>query len=89
MSEGFDGNFTLEIMPRNTVSKNKNAINLNVQVILFEENGIWVAYCPALELSSCGDDDNDAKKTFEQEMRIFLKETDRKGTLERYLLKLG
>jgi hypothetical protein len=48
-----------------------------------------VAYCPALELSSYGDDQNDAKEAFGEAMKIFLSETDRKGTLERYLLKLG
>ncbi len=76
-------------MAKNTVSKNRNSINVNVQVVLFQEDGIWVAYCPALELSSYGDDENDAKEAFEEAMQIFLSETDRKGTLERCLLKLG
>lgn len=76
-------------MTKNTVSKNRNSINVNVQVILFQEDGIWVAYCPALELSSYGDNENDAKEAFEEAMQIFLSETDRKGTLERCLLKLG
>lgn len=76
-------------MAKNTVSKNRNSINVDVQVILFQEDGIWVAYCPALELSSYGDDETDAKEAFEEAMQIFLSDTDRKGTLERYLLKLG
>lgn len=71
------------------MSKDRNSINIDVQVILFQENQTWVAYCPALEPSSYGDDPNDAKEAFDQEMQIFVKETDRKGTLERYLLKLG
>lgn len=76
-------------MAKNTVSKLRNSINVTVQVVLFQEDGIWVAYCPALELSSYGDDKDDAREAFEAAMKIFLSETDRKGTLERYLLKLG
>jgi hypothetical protein len=66
-------------MAKNTLQKVRNSINLNVQV----------AYCPALEVSSYGDDENDAKESFEEAMQIFLSETDRKGTLEKYLLKMG
>lgn len=76
-------------MAKNTVSKSKNSININVQVVLFQEDKMWVAYCPALEISSYGDDQEDAKTAFDEAMTIFLKETDRKGTLERCLLKMG
>ncbi len=76
-------------MAKNTVSQIRNSINVNVQVVLFQEDGIWISYCPALELSSYGDNQEDAKKAFEEAMKIFLQETDRKGTLERCLLKLG
>jgi len=76
-------------MAKNTVLKNRNSIHVSVQVVLFQEDGIWVAYCPALELSSYGDDENDAKGAFGEAMQIFLSETNRKGTLERCLLKLG
>lgn len=76
-------------MSKNAVQKERNSLNVNVQVALFQEDGIWVAYCPALEVSSYGDDKKEAKKAFEEAMQIFLSETDRKGTLERYLLKLG
>ena len=76
-------------MVKESLLQNRNSINVNVQVTLFQEDGMWVAYCPALELSSYGDDQNDAKQAFGEAMRIFLSETDRKGTLERYLLKLG
>lgn len=76
-------------MTKNTLLKDRNSINVNVQVALFQEDGIWIAYCPALEVSSYGDDQSDAKQAFEEAMKIFLAETERKGTLEKYLLKLG
>lgn len=76
-------------MHRDKILKIKDSIDVEVQVILFEEDKMWIAYCPALELSSYGDDPEDARKAFDEAMAIFFKETDRKGTLERYLLKLG
>jgi len=76
-------------MAKNALRKDRASINVNVEVIVFQEDETWVAYCPALELSSYGDDENDAKQAFDEAMKIFISETDRKGTLERYLLKLG
>lgn len=76
-------------MQKNTLQKKRNLLNLNVEVALFKEEGIWVAYCPALEVSSYGDDKDEAKVAFEEALQIFLAETERKRTLEKYLLKLG
>lgn len=76
-------------MTKNTLQKDRNSLKVNVQVALFQEDGIWVAYCPALEVSSYGDEKEEAKQAFEEAMKIFLAETERKGTLEKYLLKLG
>lgn len=76
-------------MAKNILQKDRNSLNVKVQVALFQEDGIWVAYCPALEVSSYGDDKNEAKGAFEEAMQIFISETERKGTLEKYLLKLG
>lgn len=76
-------------MNNNLLKKNKNSIITHVQVVLFKEEETWVAYCPALELSSYGVNKEDAKAAFEEAMNIFIEETERKGTLERFLLKLG
>jgi hypothetical protein len=64
-------------------------IEVKLAVILFQEAGQYVSYCPALELSSYGDDEQEAKEAFEDALNIFIEETTRKGTLERELLKLG
>ena len=76
-------------MKKNILQKDRNLLNVSVEVALFQEDDIWVAYCPALEVSSYGDDKDEAKESFEEAMQIFLAETERKGTLEKYLLKLG
>ena len=60
-----------------------------VPVIFFRENDSIVAYCPALELSTCGNDIKEAKKNFEECLKIYLTETIKNGTLEKDLLKLG
>jgi hypothetical protein len=71
------------------IKKTPNAIIVGLHVKLVEEHGYFVAYCPALELSSYGKERETAKKRFEEEVAIFLTETERKGSLEKYLLKMG
>ena len=77
-------------MPRKqTISKKKNYIRVDLNVLFVKEGDYIVAYCPALELSSYGDNEDEAKSAFEASLKIFLDETSRKGTLEKVLLKLG
>lgn len=64
-------------------------IKLSVAVFLTKEGESYVAYCPALELSSYGDTIDDAKEGFEDALNIFVEETHKKGTLEKMLLHLG
>lgn len=44
-----------KFMAEIALQKSRNSVNVNIQVVLFQEDGMWVAYCPALELSSYGD----------------------------------
>lgn len=76
-------------MSKQTLLKSDSSIQVQVDVLIFEEHGSYVAYCPALEVSSYGDTKDEAKKAFDGAMNIFIKETTTKGTLEKYLLKLG
>ncbi len=48
-----------------------------------------MSYCPALELSSFGKDEDDAKQGFEEALNIFIDELHKRGTLEKVLLNLG
>jgi len=63
--------------------------NIRIEVIITQEDDCYLAYCPALELSSYGDSLTDAKKAFGEALAIFIGETERKGTLEKVLLGLG
>jgi len=76
-------------MTKLTLQQSKDPIVVHVSVIMLKEGKQYVSYCPALELSSYGNTPKAAKKAFEEAMEIFLEETSRKGTLKKYLLKLG
>lgn len=72
-----------------SIAKEKSAFKINVKVIIVQEDDYFVAYCPALEVSGYADTIEKAKISFDEEMKIFLSETVSRGTLEKYLLKMG
>lgn len=76
-------------MKKQGIKKSRKLIMVNVSVILLQEDDQYVAYCPALEVSSYGDTIKEAKAAFDEALEIFLEETTAKGTLEKELLRLG
>ena len=68
---------------------NDGSIHASVEVVLVKEGKQFVAYCPALELSSYGDTEAEAHAAFDEAMEIFISETTQKGSLEKFLLRLG
>ncbi len=66
-----------------------NKVEVKVEVDLIREGDYIVAYCPALELSSFGTDESDARLAFDEALEIFFEETIEMGTLENILLDLG
>jgi predicted RNase H-like HicB family nuclease len=73
----------------NIITKNRDHISVGVSVLILKENNLFVAYCPALELSSYGKTKKEAKENFYDALKIFIEETHKKGTLEKVLLSLG
>lgn len=73
----------------NHIQKSKESIKLQLDVLIINEEEYFVAYCPALELSSYGKSQSEAKAAFEVEIKIFIDETAKSGNLEKYLLKHG
>ncbi len=69
--------------------KEKMNITIEVEVGFVKEENYYIAYCPALELSAYGKNIDEAKLSFKKEVEIFLEETHKRGTLEKYLLKNG
>jgi hypothetical protein len=43
---------------------NNDKINIVLQILLFEEDGIHIAYSPALDVSACGNTEEEAKEEF-------------------------
>lgn len=71
--------------------KTPSKINFEIQLFVYKdpESEMYVAYCNSLDLSSYGEDQEDAIKAFENTLDIFLEETTAKGTLENVLVRLG
>lgn len=74
---------------RDTIRKTRNSVEVSIEILLVQEGEYFVAYCPALELSSYGKTEQKARKAFDEALEIFFEETDRLGTLEKFLLKQG
>lgn len=60
-----------------------------IPVIFFKEGNKVVAYSPALELSTCGDTEDQARTRFKEAVKIFFDEVAQMGTLEDVLIECG
>lgn len=56
---------------------------------VFREGGVFVAHSPELDVSSCGDTADEARKRIKDAVRGFLEVADEKGTLEKILEEAG
>lgn len=73
----------------NRIFNNKDAILLQLDVVIKKEGDYYIAYCPALEITGYGKTVEDAQNSFDIEVEIFFEETQKNGSLERYLLRNG
>ena len=60
-------------------------VKANVQVLFMKEEKSFIAYSPAIDLSSCGRTMVEAKKNFEEALDIFFRECISRGTLNEVL----
>jgi hypothetical protein len=70
-------------------TKNKDSIQALIPVILFEEGDKVVAYSPAIDLSTCGNSEEQARKRFIDAASIFFDEITRMGTIDDVLAECG
>ena len=68
---------------------NDRKITVNLFVILFEDNGSQIAYCPALNVYGYGETEQEARKSFEVCLGEFFDYTIKKKTLVKELEALG
>lgn len=67
----------------------KVTLQFSLPVAVLREGDQFVAYTPALDLSTSGNTYEEAKKRFEEAVGIFFEETMKMGTLDEVLSDLG
>jgi len=60
-------------------------IQIDFDIIVYRENETFIAYCPELDVSSCGNTINHAKEMLRTAVRLFLEEVEKIGTLDEIL----
>jgi len=71
-----------------SVSKRRTPkVSFSLQV--WKEDGVYVAYAPELDVSSCGDSVPDARKRLREAVALFLEEAVHQGTLQEILAESG
>lgn len=60
-----------------------------IPVLFFVEGNKVIAYSPAIDLSTCGDTEEQAKQRFAEASEIFFDELVKMGTLEDVLMECG
>ena len=76
-------------MKKQTIKKAALSVEVQVDIILVKDGEYYVALCPSLNVSSYGQTQKEAKSAFDEALKIFITETDKKGNLEKELLKNG
>lgn len=57
--------------------------------IIFKERETFIAYCPKLDVSSCGNTIDEARNNLKTAVRLFLEEAEKMDTLEDILNESG
>ena len=64
-------------------------LTCKLQIVIMKERDTFIAYCPALDLSTCGSSEKDAQKMFEDAAGEFFRFCLLKGTLDEVLQDYG
>ncbi|TMI68396.1 MAG: hypothetical protein E6H09_22790 [Bacteroidetes bacterium] len=66
-----------------------NVLELQLNVLVFQQGEFFVSLCPSLNLSSYGDSVQDAKDGFDEVMKSYIEDCTKDGSLHKDLMKLG
>jgi hypothetical protein len=64
-------------------------INVNLSMIIFEEDGSIIVFCPALDVSGYGISEDEAMKSFSHCLNEFFQYTTHKKTFDKELVRMG
>lgn len=64
-------------------------IEIEFDSIIFREGKAFIAYSPRLDVSSCGNSIEEARRNLMTAVRLFLEEAGKMGTLEEILREAG
>lgn len=76
-------------MKRPDISNNENSLNLQVPFISFIDDNTHIIYCPVLDLSGYGNDETEARKSFDTVLQEYISYTLKKNSLWSDLKNLG
>jgi len=68
---------------------NEGKIALKLPLIAFEEDGCQIVYCPALDISGYGNNEDEANESFTTSLKSFFSYTIHKKTFKNELQRLG
>lgn len=68
---------------------NKHTVSVDVQLINFIENNVYLCYCPQLDLTGYGHTEQEALDSFNVVSSEFFNYTSNKDTLVKVLINLG
>ncbi len=64
-------------------------IAIDFDAVILREETAFVAWCPGLDVSSCGHDVEEARRNLRTAVRLFAEEAERMGTLHDILREAG
>jgi predicted RNase H-like HicB family nuclease len=73
----------------NHIVENRRGFSVSVDVNYFKEGNFVVSSCPALNISSFGKNNKEAKEMFKEALAAFMNDIIDRGKLEVALLELG
>jgi predicted RNase H-like HicB family nuclease len=66
-----------------------NSKEISLPVSIFKEGDSFVAYTPALDISTCADTQDKVMANFDELVRIFFEELERNNNVDEVLSSLG
>ena len=72
-----------------SINRGDHLVNINLNILSFEEAGIYYVYSPALDLTGYGNSEIEAKNSFQVMLEKFIHYTENKKTVYKELERLG